>query len=318
MDVRNERPVAIPADINWNSLDKKSFYFYNAIFFFMTRTIQHPTMLIKTRLQAQQIVTKKSPNVKADLVYKGMIDAFSKIFKREGPTGLYKGFLTNTIGILPSQFVYMTTYEFARAHIPQHDPSSSFSYFAAGGIASLCSSTLTIPLDVISQRLMVQDGNINQYQYKGGLSALSQIVRTEGVRGLYRGYVATICTYAPHSAIWWGTYSTVKENLYIFKSRSSEDSLWKGDVFVAPTSGVAAGIVASTTTNPLDVAKTRLQVLRSEQSKNMFTVLRDLVREEGWKSLFRGVQARVWTSTIMSLLLSTSYESVKKLSINTT
>lgn len=95
--------------------------------------------------------------------------------------GLYKGFVTTSIGSLPTQFVYLTTFEFARAHIPHQKSNSNLcnlfilsqgylSTFLAGGVASLASTAFSVPLDVISQRLMVQDGNINQYQYKGGLS----------------------------------------------------------------------------------------------------------------------------------------------------
>lgn len=47
--------VRVPHDIDWNSLDKKKFYFLNACFYVVARVIQYPPMLIKTRLQVQQI-----------------------------------------------------------------------------------------------------------------------------------------------------------------------------------------------------------------------------------------------------------------------
>jgi hypothetical protein len=33
-------------------------------------------------------------------------------------------------------------------------------------------------------------------------------LKTQGVRGLYRGYTASMMVYVPSSGIWWGTYAS--------------------------------------------------------------------------------------------------------------
>lgn len=33
-----------------------------------------------------------------------------------------------------------------------------------------------------------------------------QIYLRDGVQGFYRGYVASLCTYVPNSALWWAFY----------------------------------------------------------------------------------------------------------------
>jgi solute carrier family 25 protein 44 len=33
-----------------------------------------------------------------------------------------------------------------------------------------------------------------------------QIYLRDGVRGFYRGYIASLCTYVPNSALWWAFY----------------------------------------------------------------------------------------------------------------
>jgi solute carrier family 25 protein 44 len=38
--------------------------------------------------------------------------------------------------------------------------------------------------------------------------AFCDILKTEGVRGLYRGYTASMMVYVPSSGIWWGTYAS--------------------------------------------------------------------------------------------------------------
>lgn len=32
------------------------------------------------------------------------------------------------------------------------------------------------------------------------------IYRMDGVRGFYKGYIASLCTYVPNSALWWAFY----------------------------------------------------------------------------------------------------------------
>lgn len=32
------------------------------------------------------------------------------------------------------------------------------------------------------------------------------IYKNDGIRGFYRGYVASVCTYVPNSALWWTFY----------------------------------------------------------------------------------------------------------------
>lgn len=97
--------------------------------------------------------------------------------------------------------------------------------------------------------------------------AFKEILKTEGIRGLYRGYGATFIAFAPSSAIWWGSYATVKNIVshYLPQYRhlpnvtSFYDFDWKHFI-VNGLTGSTAGVFTSFITNPLDVAKTRLQV----------------------------------------------------------
>lgn len=40
------------------------------------------------------------------------------------------------------------------------------------------------------------------------------IYRTDGLRGFYRGYIASLCTYVPNSALWWAFYHFYQGNSY--------------------------------------------------------------------------------------------------------
>jgi solute carrier family 25 protein 44 len=44
-----------------------------------------------------------------------------------------------------------------------------------------------------------------------GLQTARQIVQSEGIRGLYRGFGMSIATFVPTSGIWWGAYGAYQK-----------------------------------------------------------------------------------------------------------
>jgi len=49
----------------------------------------------------------------------------------------------------------------------------------------------------------------------------SAIYRRDGFMGFYRGYFASLCTYVPNSAMWWGFY-------HIYQSRYFDKPVLQG------------------------------------------------------------------------------------------
>lgn len=42
------------------------------------------------------------------------------------------------------------------------------------------------------------------------------IYQRDGLRGFYRGYIASLCAYVPNSALWWGLYTTYQGIFFYF------------------------------------------------------------------------------------------------------
>ena len=76
-----------------------------------------------------------------------------------------------------------------------------------------------VPVDVVKERLQVQiqtplgnpgTGLVKGLpMYNGSLDALIQICRHEGLKGIYKGYGATLLTYGPFSALYFFLYEEV-------------------------------------------------------------------------------------------------------------
>jgi hypothetical protein len=68
---------------------------------------------------------------------------------------------------------------------------------------------LFVPIDVIKERRQVQS-NLGKYSYSSDLDAFRQIRNTEGIRGLYRAYGATVMSFGPFSALYFSFYEKMK------------------------------------------------------------------------------------------------------------
>lgn len=66
-------------------------------------------------------------------------------------------------------------------------------------VAGSISQTITYPFDVLRRKMQVTGMSALGYQYSGALDALQSILKTEGVRGLYRGLWPNLRT----CALWW-------------------------------------------------------------------------------------------------------------------
>lgn len=197
--------------IEWEDLDKRKFYSFGVFMTMAIRATVYPATLIRTRLQVQ----------KGKSLYTGTYDAFCKILRAEGLRGLYRGFMVTTFTLISGQ-AYITTYELVRKYVSNYSKDNTLKSLVAGGSASLVAQSITVPIDVISQHLMMQGQGEHLTRFKikpeTGFEAkhsvffgqtrciIGQIFAADGIRGFYRGYVASLLTYIPNSAVWWPFY----------------------------------------------------------------------------------------------------------------
>jgi solute carrier family 25 protein 44 len=293
--------------IEWDDIDKARFYLFGPFIFAGVRAAVYPPSVVKTRMQLQS----------SSVAYRSAWHAFRSIVRAEGASALYRGFGTNVWSILSGQ-AYITVFEVSRGALSRSGAlqSDSARFFAAGAVASFVGQMILVPLDVVSQRLMVQGG---PRAFKGGAQLARHIVASEGVRGLYRGFAASVATYAPTSGVWWTCYD-------VYRSLAAAAVLGEAGqdpqsalastaelMLVEMLSGGAAGCTAAVATNPLDVLRTRVQV-NGAQGATWFGTLTSLAREEGWRAFWRGASARAATMAPSSMLTVIAYESLKRLS----
>ena len=227
--------------IEWQHMDKLKYYTIGSSFFIGINAILYPADVIKTRLQVQ----------KAESLYKGTFDAVLKTLKSEGLRGLYKGFLVSQLSILTGHF-YVTSYEVSRSYMSILGDGTRG--FMAGGLAAVLEQFLANPIDVVSQKLMIQGQGQKKAQLKGAGRISADVLCAHGVTGFYRGFVASLLTGALWSAVWWGSYGVCLEVLGYYAPDGTSHMLIQG------IAGGLSGLNAAVIGNPFDIVKTRLQV----------------------------------------------------------
>ncbi|CAL8359059.1 unnamed protein product [Lota lota] len=303
--------------IEWEDLDKRKFYSLGVFMTMTTRLTVYPASLIRTLLQVQ----------KGKALYTGTLDAFCKILRAEGLRGLYRGFMVSTFTLVSGQ-AYITTYELVRKYVSHYSPSNTVKSLVAGGAASLVAQTITVPIDVVSQQLMMQGQgeHLTRFKVKPRVAAAAasssakrgrfsfgqtrdivvQISAADGFRGFYRGYVASLLTYIPNSALWWPFYHFYSERL------SSITPSGCPQLIVLAIAGPMAAATASTITNPMDVVRARVQV---EGRSSVSETFKQLLAEEGARGMTKGLSARIIAAMPTSVLIVVGYETLKRLSL---
>ncbi|KAK8957272.1 Mitochondrial carnitine/acylcarnitine carrier-like protein [Platanthera zijinensis] len=314
MDSRANIPAFDQTEINWDKLDKTKLFVVGAGLFTGITVALYPVSVIKTRLQ----VASK------DTAQKNALAVFRNIVKVDGIPGLYRGFGTVITGAVPARIIFLTSLETTKAATIKmlepfklSEPVQAAIANGLGGMsASISAQAVFVPIDVISQKLMVQ-GYSGHAKYTGGLDVARKLIKADGIRGLYRGFGLSIMTYSPSSAVWWASYGSSQRVIWRLLGHSSEHEETAPSplqiVSVQAAGGVIAGAVASCVTTPLDTIKTRLQVMENKQRQTARQVVKNLIAEDGWKGLYRGLGPRFFSMSAWGTTMIVSYEYLKRL-----
>jgi hypothetical protein len=309
----------------------------------VARIFTHPLDTAKARVQAVygdalQVGASSSSLSQQRHPYRGPFDALLKTIRSEGLPGLYRGFPAVLIGGTPGTVLYLCSYEFAKNNLMRlwesnYKPSAGGDFlvhFSSGMIAETIACIIYVPVDVVKERMQVQhtirqNTATHSLSYRNSFDAVKQIMRTEGLSGIYRGYGATIGSFGPFSALYFVFYEKCKLWARQHVSGSDHNNQFGRELEESvnlPFSWIllcsaSSGALASWITSPLDMAKLRLQVQRGQAMekglattsfRGVWDCLRHAFNEEGFRGLFRGAGARVLYFAPATTVTMTSYE----------
>ena len=254
----------------------------------------YPMDTVKTVMQAERAKGMSS----------NVFRVFALTLRERGFLGLYAGLLSGVITAMPISGIYTSTYETVKAEVARRLPGeewSSFGHCVAGGMASVATSGVFTPSEVIKKRLQVGG------QYADGLACVRGVIKDYGVFGMWSGWGAVLARNVPHSIAKFYIYESLKKRL-------SEPDGRPPDTLTTLGIGGISGSTAAFITTPFDVVKTRIQTqVKGDGAalKGVWPTVRLIFREEGIKGLFRGLQPRVLIYITQGGIFFASYETIK-------
>ena len=277
--------------------------------------VTHPFDTIKTRFQANDgrgygFATR----------YSGVADAFVHICKVEGYGALYKGFLPSFLGSMCAWGLYMFGYNLTRNALNSSFPNSPADSskaqklsvnFVSAAAAGIISATLTNPLWLIKTRLQLQADSTpsKSPRYTGVVHCARCIIRDEGAVGLFRGLLPGLLLVS-HGAVQFMAYEELK-------------SMW-GDNEARPLNsghylilGATSKVIASVTTYPFQVIRTRLQMQQTATTAQLYAgvaaTTRQIAQHEGVAGFYKGLVPNLIRVVPSSAITLSVYEGLSKL-----
>ncbi|CAG8569165.1 10884_t:CDS:2 [Paraglomus brasilianum] len=248
----------------------------------------HPLEIVKIRFQIDDTAKFR----RHWLSIGGTAKALRAIARYEGLLGLYRGLSPNFAGSAASWGFYFYLYSLIKLRMAGEDKTQKLSpaqYLlasaGAGAVVALC----TNPLWVVKVRMCASRRG-QPDAYSGLFDGLYQIVRYEGIRGLYKGLVPALFS-ASHGALQFMAYEELKK----WRSRINPDKdrnrLSNIEYILLASSSKT---FASTITHPFQLIKARLMNQRLEKKYyGVIDTIRKTYRLEGLFGFYKGIAPAV-------------------------
>ncbi|KAF8583354.1 mitochondrial NAD transporter [Ramaria rubella] len=178
----------------------------------------NPLWVIKTRFMTQPASENR---------YRHTLDAFTTIYRSEGPRAFYRGLVPSLLGIAHVA-VQFPLYEQLRAWAQSKSsaPLTTSTILLCSAASKMTASIATYPHEVVRTRLQIQRrflpgngvagvgvGSKDVKRYKGLVHTARRIVHEEGWRGLYKGLSINLFRTVPNSAVTMLTYEMLMRHL---------------------------------------------------------------------------------------------------------
>ncbi|KAH7920911.1 carnitine/acyl carnitine carrier [Leucogyrophana mollusca] len=230
--------------------------------------VSHPFDTVKVRFQ--------NPDTSAK--YRSTFHALVTIAREERFRGLYKGVTSPLVTCAFMNGLVFASYKFfTRVQLGDENAIPTLAQVAlAGTCCGVVSSVITTPTELIKirqQNVLVENPGIST------LGVALNIYRQRGIRGLYRGFGATILRDTGYGAYFLAYEATCRyfatpighpdpTNLLSARDSDATSIPWPALI----VAGGVAGVIGWLATFPLDVVKTRIQSSDYTPSENRQTL----------------------------------------------
>lgn len=253
----------------------------------ISKTAAAPIERVKLLVQNQDEMIKQG---RLDKPYTGVIDCTTRTLRTEGVLPFWRGNLANCIRYFPTQALNFAFKDKIKAIFGSKKSDGYMVKFgkniASGGAAGAMSLCFVYSLDYARTRL-ANDAKVKgaERMYNGLVDVYRKTLKTDGIQGLYRGFVISCVGIIVYRGCYFGFYDTLKPILL-------------GDnagVALSFALGYVVTISAGLVSYPIDTIRRRMMMTSGQAVKYKGSVdcFVQIVKQEGFMSLMKGAGANI-------------------------
>ncbi|XP_071736122.1 ADP,ATP carrier protein 1, mitochondrial isoform X2 [Rutidosis leptorrhynchoides] len=259
----------------------------------VSKTAAAPIERVKLLIQNQDEMIKAG---RLSEPYKGIVDCFGRTVKDEGLFSLWRGNTANVIRYFPTQALNFAFKDyFKKLFNFKKDKDGYWIWFASnlasGGAAGASSLFFVYSLDYARTRLANDAKSAKKggggRQFNGIIDVYKKTLASDGIAGLYRGFNISCVGIIVYRGLYFGLYDSLKPVLLTGKLQDSFFASFALGWLITNGAGVAS--------YPIDTVRRRMMMTsgQAEKYKSSMDAFTQILKKEGYKSLFKGAGANI-------------------------
>ena len=257
----------------------------------VSKTLAAPIELIKLRLQNMDAMMKSGA---LTTPYTGIVNCGSRIMTEEGVKALWKGNGTNVLRYFPTQALNFSFKDYFKRLFGKDKKRDGYwiwfaGNLASGGAAGSASLTFVYSLDYARTRLsndLKSAKKGGEKQFNGLIDVYKKTLASDGIAGLYRGFVISCVGIVIYRGLYFGVYDSIKPSL----PADMRDSMLANFLL-----GWGVTVGAGLASYPIDTIRRRMMMTsgEGEKFKGSIDCATKILAQEGMKSFFKGAAANI-------------------------
>merc|ERR1712061_172344 len=253
----------------------------------VSKTAAAPIERVKLLVQNQGEMLKQGTLTEP---YKGVIDCTKRTLASEGLGAFWRGNLANVIRYFPTQALNFAFKDTVKSMFKTAKDAPQYEKFGknilSGGVAGSLSLTFVYSLDYCRTRL-ANDAKTKSgtRQYNGLVDVYRKTLASDGIGGLYRGFVISCVGIFIYRGLYFGLYDTIKP-IVLGDGGSAVLSFFLG---------WAITVVSGLASYPIDTVRRRMMMTSGGAVKYNGSIdcAKQILKNEGFMSMMKGAGANI-------------------------
>ena len=254
----------------------------------VSKTAAAPIERVKLLVQNQAEMIKQGI---LDKPYNGVLDCTRRTMANEGMFSFWRGNLANVLRYFPTQALNFAFKDTVKAIFNTPKNASYAEKFGknilSGGVAGSMSLTFVYSLDYARTRLAndAKGKGGGERKFNGLIDVYKKTLATDGIAGLYRGFVISCVGIFIYRGMYFGLYDSLKPILL------GEDA----SVFLSFILGWGVTVTAGLMSYPIDTVRRRMMMTSGAavKYKNSMDCAGQILKNEGFMSMMKGAGANI-------------------------